>query len=113
MQRPKIITFICIIGFVTVVFSFPQVFSPIIKKLGMLAPALYGSIIALQFISYVGLWHLKQWGARMFIISAFSRIYFNLIFFHSFGFGFYLFLLVLIFSTVFILRYYKQMNPNF
>jgi uncharacterized membrane protein (DUF2068 family) len=113
MIRPKIISFICVIGFITVIFSFPQVFSPLIKKLGMFTPALYGAIIAFQFISYVGLWHLKQWGARLFVLSGFARIFFNVLFFDSLGFGFFLFLVVLVFSIVYILKYYRQMNPNF
>jgi hypothetical protein len=113
MSRPKIISFICILGFISVVLSFPQVFSPSVKKIGMFAPALFGSVIAFQFISFVGLWYFKQWGARFFVISVFLRLYFHLLFFISPGFGFYFALFLLLFSLVFILKYFRQMNPNF
>jgi len=112
MIRPKIISFICIIGFILVIFSFPQVFSPSIKKVGMFAPAVYGAIIAFQFISFVGLWHFKQWGAIGFLIVFFGKIYFN-IYINDIGVLFYTYVAISVFSFIFILKHFKQMSPNF
>jgi hypothetical protein len=49
------------------VFTFPGMFSPATKKLGDWVPAVYGFIIALSFISYIGVWHMKRWGVEMYI----------------------------------------------
>lgn len=112
MTRPKIITFICVLGFILVLFSFPQVFSPSIKKIGMLIPAVYGSIIAFQFISFVGLWHFKQWGALGFIIVFFSKLYFNILI-NDTGVLFYAYITISLTSLFFIIKYFKRMSPNF
>ena len=78
MRRPIIITIICIIGYVTVVFTFPQIFSPAIKKLGMFVPAIYGVLVAAHFIACVGLWYFKQWGVQWYILSFFAKTIFYL-----------------------------------
>jgi hypothetical protein len=98
-------------GYVTVLFTFPQVFSPSIKRLGLYMPALYGVIVASQFIGCVGLWYFKRWGAELYLIGFFSKVLFHL-FTDTAGVG-------LIFSGVynlvflfFLLRYYPRMNPN-
>ncbi len=111
-MRPKSISAICIIGFILVVISFPQVFSPAIKKIGMFAPAVYGAIIAFQFISFVGLWHFKQWGALGFAIVFFCKIYFNIAIKDT-GVMFYIYILISLISFIFIFRYFRRMSPNF
>ena len=87
-------------------------FSPSIKKIGMFAPAVYGAITAFQFISFVGLWHYKQWGALGFIIVFFSKMYFN-ISINDVGALFYTYVVISITSLVFIIKHYKHMDPNF
>ena len=72
-KRPIPLTIVCVLGFVWIVFSFPAVFSPSVKKLGDWYPALFGLIVALSFISYIGLWHMKRWGVRLFIIAFFIK----------------------------------------
>jgi hypothetical protein len=111
-MRPKIISVICIIGFILVLISFPQVFSPSIKKIGMFTPAIYGAIIAFQFISFVGLWHFKQWGALGFVMVFFCKIYFN-IFINETGVMFYTYIAISLFSLIFVLKHFRQMSPNF
>lgn len=69
LKRPKIITWICIIGFVLVVFSMPAVFSPDTRRMGDFYPALFSLLIAFRFIAYVGLWHMKRWGVELFMIT--------------------------------------------
>lgn len=111
-MRPKSITIICIIGFILVVFSFPQVFSPGIKKIGMFAPAVYGAIIAAQFISYVGLWHFKQWGALGFLTVFFGKLYFNILI-NETGVMFYTYIIISLVSFIFVFRHFRLMSPNF
>src|SRR3954468_12266987 len=88
MSRPKIISFICIIGYISVVFTFPQVFSPQIKKLGVLMPAVYGILVSSNFIACVGLWFFKQWGVQLYLVSVFAKTLFYLLA-NQLGFGFY------------------------
>ncbi len=72
-KRPVLISIVCILGFIWTVFSFPGIFSPALKKLGDWYPAIFGILVATSFISYIGLWHMKRWGARLFIISFFVK----------------------------------------
>ena len=72
-KRPVLITTVCIIGFIWIVGSLPAVFSPSIKKLGDWYPALFGFLVAACFISYIGLWHMKRWGAHVFIGAFFLK----------------------------------------
>ena len=73
IKRPKLLTITCILGFIWIVFSFPAVFSPSVKKLGDWYPALFGLMVAASFISYIGVWHMKRWGVRLFIITFFTK----------------------------------------
>jgi hypothetical protein len=70
-KRPGIISAICILGFLGIGLSFASVFSPVIKKMGDWYPALFGLLVAGRFMSYIGLWHMKKWGAQWFVITFF------------------------------------------
>lgn len=72
-KRPTLLTIICVVGYIWVVFSLPGVFSPAIKKLGVWYPALFGLLVATSFISYIGVWHMKRWGVNLFIITFFTK----------------------------------------
>src|SRR3972149_4061526 len=72
-KRPKLLSLVCILGFIWIVFSFPAVFSPSVKKLGDWYPALFGLIVAISFISFIGVWHLKRWGVSLYIIAFFIK----------------------------------------
>lgn len=111
MMRPKIITFICIIGYLSVVFTFPQVFSPQIKKLGVFIPAIYGILVAANFIACVGLWYFKQWGVQLYVISVFAKLLFYILS-NQLGFGFYLNLAMSFIFIIILLRFYPKMNQN-
>lgn len=111
MKRPKILTFICIIGYISVVISFPQVFSPGVKKLGVFVPALYGLLVAANFIACVGIWYFKQWGVQLYLSAFFARVLFNLTL-RDIGFGFWFSLLLSLTFSVILLRFYRRMNPN-
>lgn len=110
-KRPKILSIICIVGYLSVLVSFPQVFSPAIKKLGVAVPALYGLLVAAQFIACVGIWYVKQWGVQLYLSAFFAGVLFDLTLREP-GFGFYFGLLLQTVFSLILLRHYKAMNPN-
>jgi hypothetical protein len=73
LPRPKIITIICVLGFIASVLSFPSIFSPFIKKKGAIVPAISGLLIALEFISIVGVWFMKRWGVTLYLATALAQ----------------------------------------
>lgn len=111
IKRPGIITLICIIGYISVVISFPQVFSPQVKKLGVLMPAVYGILVAARFIACVGLWYFKQWGLQLYLLSLFAKTLFLLLT-DQIGFIFYLNLLTDMAFSAILLRFYRKMDQN-
>jgi hypothetical protein len=99
------------IGFMWVLFTFPGVFSPSIKKLGVFIPAVYGLIIAATFISLIGVWHMKRWGPELYVLTFCGKILFLLLT-NTFGLSS---IVGIIFSLWFIamfLLYYKRMDIN-
>jgi hypothetical protein len=111
MKRPKALTVFCVLGYISIVISFPQVFSPQVKKLGLLMPALSGLLVAANFMAYVGIWYLKRWGAELFLYSYFLKSILDLVM-HQTGLMFYsgqVFSLVFIFI---LLRNYKRLDAN-
>ena len=77
-KRPVILTILCIVGILWSLLNFIMVFSPFIKKISDWAPAIYGLIVALQFISFVGTWHMKRWGVLLFITAFFMKLFFSI-----------------------------------
>ena len=111
MKRPRIISIICILGYLSVLVAFPQVFSPPIKKLGLMVPALYGILVAAQFISCVGIWYFKQWGVQLYVMTFFAKTLFFLLSDQT-GFSFYLGILLSVTFIIILLKHYPRMNPN-
>jgi hypothetical protein len=111
MKRPLILSIICVIGFLWVVVTFPGVFSPSVKKLGVFMPAIYGLIVAATFISFIGVWHLKRWGMELYAISFFCKMLFFILT-KTFEITS---IAGVVFSTWFIITYlfyYKKMDAN-
>jgi hypothetical protein len=77
--RPKAITVVCVLGFFLVLIGMPVVFSPETRKLGDFYPALYGALISLRFIGYIGLWHYKKWGVELFLVTFVAQVIVDLI----------------------------------
>lgn len=99
------------LSYLGILLSFPQVFSPGVKKLGVFIPALYGLLVAAQFIATVGVWYLKQWGVQLYLISFFAKTIFFMLTEQT-GFSFFMGIGI---SLIFIsqqLRFYRQLNPN-
>jgi hypothetical protein len=111
MKRPHMITAICIVGYISVIFTFPQVFSPSVKKLGLFVPALYGMLVAAYFMACVGLWFFKQWGVQLYLLAFFARTLFYILAGDT-GPGFFISLLLTSIFTFFLVRYYPKMDPN-
>jgi hypothetical protein len=70
VKRPTILTVICVMSFTAPILGFPTIFSPFIKKKGDFFPAITGILISLEFISVVGVWYMKKWGLRIYILTA-------------------------------------------
>jgi hypothetical protein len=111
MKRPGVITVLCVLGYISIVISFPQVFSPQVKKLGLFMPAVSGLLVAANFMAYVGIWYMKRWGAELFLYSYFLKMILDLVLGQT-GLMYYS---GQVFSLVFILillRHYKRFNLN-
>jgi hypothetical protein len=111
MKRPRIITVFCVLTYLGIVIAFPQVFSPGVKKLGVFMPAIYGLLVAAQFMATVGIWYFKQWGVQVYTASFFAKTIFFILT-AQMGFSFYFSSAI---SLVFIaiqLRFFKRMDAN-
>jgi len=109
-KRSKIISAICIIGWVMVILNFLDAFSPSAKKLGQFYPALYSLVVCLQFIAFVGIWYMKRWGVELFIASFFGKAVL-FVFMDTFDFTSITFIFSIIFIII-LLFYYKKMDLN-
>jgi hypothetical protein len=108
IKRPLLLSIVCILGFIWVLFSFVVVFSPSIKKLGDWYPALFGLIVASCFMSYIGLLNMKKWGAQLFVITFFIKEVILIIINDVSYVG-------IVFSVFFMVTmaiYYKRMDSN-
>jgi hypothetical protein len=111
MKRPTVISVFCILGYLSVVFTFPQVFSPQVKKLGVVMPALYGILVAAHFISLVGIWFFKQWGVQLYTVAFFAKTLFYMLT-DQMGFTVYLGIAISISFIIILLRFYQRMSAN-
>lgn len=110
VKRPVIVSIVCIIGWILVVFSFIYAFSPNVKKIGEFYPAIYSFVVCLQFISFVGIWYMKKWGPNLFVVSFFLKNIL-LVCMGTFTAGDIVFLADIIFIII-LLFYYKRMDIN-
>ena len=111
LARPKTISVITVISIVLVLLAFPMLFMPSIKRMGDFIPMILGIIITLQFVSLIGIWHMKQWGVQLFIIMFFIRVI-TFMFLDLYGFRFFF---SIFYSTLFIILFlihYKKMDRN-
>ena len=109
--RPKTISIITITAIILVLLAFPMLFTPSIKRMGDFIPMILGIIITLQFISLIGIWHMKQWGVQVFIIMFCVRVItFMLLDIYGFRFFFNIFYSFLF--IIFFLIHYRKMDTN-
>jgi len=60
-KRPKIITAICVIGFVGALATVPLVFSDIAKQIGPWYPPYLAFSAVVGLVCMIGLWMMKKW----------------------------------------------------
>lgn len=77
VKRPKIVSYIAYGRIIATVFSLFLIFSPSIKRLGDFVPMGIGILLTLQFISCIGLLHMKRWGVHLLIMTATAKILFQ------------------------------------
>jgi hypothetical protein len=110
-KRPKLLSVICVIGFIWMILVLPGIFSPSVKRMGDFIPMIYGLIRAATFISLIGVWHMKKWGVELFTLVFFIRTSF-FIATDQMTFGTYA---GIVFSLLFILAFfifYRRMDRN-
>ena len=61
-QRPPVITIICILGFLGVLFVVPRVFSSAARDVGTWYPPYLAFIGIVGLICNIGFWQMKKWG---------------------------------------------------
>jgi len=62
LQRPTVITIICIMGFIGTALSIPMVFSEIASQIGPWFGPYAGTVALANVVCMVGLWQTKKWG---------------------------------------------------
>ncbi len=111
VQRPKSISIITVIAIVLVLLAFPMLFTPSIKRMGDFVPMVLGIIITLQFVSLIGIWHMKQWGVQLFIIMFCVRVI-TFMFLDIYSFRFFFNILYSVIFIIFFLIHYRKMDTN-
>lgn len=107
-KRPRIVTILCIINGLWAIKLLPSIANPALKQYGDVFPPLYGIIVALIFISVIGVWHMRKWGVNMYIISFFMKELFLMQIDDISKIG----IAVSSVSIMIFLIYYKQMNQE-
>ncbi len=107
-KRPVILTIICITGILWSLLNFIFVFSPFIRKISEVAPAIYGIIVAVQFVSFIGTWHMKRWGVHLYIAAFFSKVVFSIMIDDVSYVG----IVLSVIFTIFFLIYYRRMEDE-
>ena len=111
VARPKTISVITVIAIVLILLAFPMLFMPSIKRMGDFIPMILGIIITLQFVSLIGIWHMKQWGVQLFIIMFCTRVI-TFIFLDLYGFRFFFSIFYSLLFIIFFLIHYRKMDRN-
>jgi hypothetical protein len=73
-KRPKLISIFGVKWFVISAGQIIAISAPGIRDVAIWYPMVYGTLIALRFISVVGIWHLKKWGVELFVYSTLLKI---------------------------------------
>lgn len=111
VARPKTISVISVIAIILILLSFPMLFMPSVKHMGDFVPMILGIIITLQFVSVIGVWHMKRWGVILFIIMFSIRVV-TFMYLDMLGFRFYFNILYSLIFIVIFLRYLGRMDTN-
>ena len=110
-KRPVVISILGVIGFIVSACQIIFISAPGIRDVGGWYPILYGSIIALRFISIVGVWHMKKWGAELFAYITLLKIAVQVLV-GDFGAGVIADTIVSIAFSVVFLFFYRRMGRD-
>ena len=61
-ERPVVITILCVLGFIGVLFVIPKVFSSVARNIGVWYPPYLAFIGIVGLICNIGFWKMKKWG---------------------------------------------------
>jgi hypothetical protein len=111
VARPRTISVISVIAIVLILLAFPMLFMPSIKHMGDFVPMVLGIIITMQFVSVIGIWHMKRWGVILFILMFTIRVV-TFMYLDMLGFRFYFNIFYSVIFIVIFLRYVKRMDTN-
>ena len=111
IRRPGLITVTCILGFIWMVLVLPGMFSPAVKKMGSYIPMVYGLILCLNFISLIGVWHMKRWGVELFSLTFFVKLSFFILT-NQVDFSVYSGIFFSVMFMIVFLIYYAKMDQN-
>ena len=109
--RPKIISVISVTAIILILLAFPMLFMPSIKRMGDFVPMTLGIIITLQFVSVIGIWHMKRWGVQLFVIMFTIRVL-TFIYLDLIAFRFYFNITYSVLFILLFLRHYRKMDTN-
>lgn len=73
-KRPIIVSILCVVGFCISAGQIILISYPGIREIAKWYPIVYGLLTALRFISLVGVWHMKKWGAELFAYTLLTKI---------------------------------------
>lgn len=73
-KRPKILSALGVKWYIISAGQIIAISAPGIRDISIWYPMIYGSIIALRFISIVGIWHMKKWGVELFTYVTITKI---------------------------------------
>ena len=107
-KRPVILTVICIVGILWSLINFIIVFSPFVRKISEWSPAIFGAIVAVQFISFIGIWHMKRWGVHLYIGAFFAKQIFTILI-NDFGISATIGVVLSFIFLIFFFIYYRRM----
>jgi uncharacterized membrane protein (DUF2068 family) len=109
-ERPRLLTILCIKHFILTLIGFAGVLSPQVKHAGMFYPSALGIVISIQFISLIGIWHLKRWGVHLFTYSVIVYAMLQIILERTGLLGYDIFWALFLLITCLV--YYKRMDSN-
>src|SRR4051812_341875 len=110
-KRPIITSIFCVIGFIICAGQIVAISAPSIRNVAIWYPVIYGMIVSLRFISLVGVWHWKKWGAELFTYSTLIKITTQILVNDLSTMGKVDAFLSVLFSITFMV-YYRRMSRN-
>lgn len=74
VKRPKVISIFCVKDFIISSGQIIMISYPGIREISKWYPVIYGLLTALRFMSLVGVWHMKKWGAELFAYTLLVKV---------------------------------------